>query len=241
MRNLIRALRGEPVQLSRKQEAKMAAVQARADAMIAKAEADGRAAQLEAAQFMAGQANASVGSPGARPPVAPIDPSQPLPPVRDPFKQAFEGFRDAVGETFDDRHGIIDPGPGADLNRPPPELEDQAERDRVAAEERAAREQARAPYRADAAPAGRVHALRRHRRDAARGGGHAAEGHGSVRRARARLRRLPRARPLRPELQQRAPACSRRTASGSRACSTSAAATTRTARTGPRTSTACCC
>ena len=48
MRNLIRALRGKPVQLSPKQEAKMAAAQARADAMIAKAEADGRAAQLEA-------------------------------------------------------------------------------------------------------------------------------------------------------------------------------------------------
>ena len=152
MRNLIRALRGKPVQLSPKQEAKMAAAQARADAMIAKAEADGRAAQLEAAQFMAGQANASVGSPGAGPPIAPTDPSQPLPPVRDIFKQAFEGFRDSVGEMFDDRRGILDPGPGADLNRPPPELEDDAERDRVAADERAARDAARAPYRA-AAPA----------------------------------------------------------------------------------------
>ena len=104
---------------------------------------------------MAGQANASVGSPGAAPPVAPIDPSQPLPPVRDLFKQAFEGFRDSVGETFDDRRGIIDPGPGADLNRPPPELEDDAERARVAAGERAARDAARAPYRAAAPPAGR--------------------------------------------------------------------------------------
>ena len=131
----------------------MAAAQARADAMIAKAEADGRAAQLEAAQFMAGQANASVGSPGARPPVAPIDPSQPLPPVRDLFKQAFEGFRDSVGETFDDRRGIIDPGPGADLNRPPPELED--ERSATASRPRSGRRatQARAPYRAAAPPA----------------------------------------------------------------------------------------
>jgi hypothetical protein len=153
MRNLIRALRGKPVQLSPKQEAKMAAAQARADAMIAKAEADGRAAQLEAAQFMAGQANASVGSPGTAPPPAPIDPSQPLPPVRDIFKQAFEGFRDSIGETFDDRRGIIDPGPGADLNRPPPELEDPQERAQVAAAERAAREQARGPYRAAAPPA----------------------------------------------------------------------------------------
>lgn len=154
MRNLIRALRGKPVQLSPKQEAKMAARQAKADAMIAKAEADGRAAQLAAAQFMAGNANASVGSPGgAAPPAVPIDPSQPLPPVRDMFKQAFEGFRDSIGETFDDRRSIIDPGPGADLNRPPPELEDPSERDRVAAEERAARDQARAPYRTAAPPA----------------------------------------------------------------------------------------
>ena len=152
MRNLIRALRGKPVQLSPKQEAKMAAAQARADAMIAKAEADGRAAQLEAAQFMAGQANASVGSPGAARRSLRSTRRSPCPPCGDLFKQAFEGFRDSVGEMFDDRRGIIDPGPGADLNRPPPELEDDAERDRVAAAERAARDQARAPYRA-AAPA----------------------------------------------------------------------------------------
>jgi hypothetical protein len=152
MRNLIRALRGRPVQLSPKQEAKMAAQRARADAMIAKADADGRAAQLAGAQFMAGGASASVGGPAARP-AAPIDPSQPLPPVRDMFKQAFEGFRDGVGEMFDDRAGIIDPGPGADMNRPPPELEDPAERTRVAAEERSMRERVRASYRAAPAPA----------------------------------------------------------------------------------------
>ena len=152
MRNLIRALRGRPVQLSPKQEAKMAAQRARADAMIAKADADGRAAQLAGAQFMAGGASASVGGPAARP-AAPIDPSQPLPPVRDMFKQAFEGFRDSVGEMFDDRAGIIDPGPGADMNRPPPELEDPAERTRVAAEERSMRERVRASYRAAPAPA----------------------------------------------------------------------------------------
>ena len=153
MRNLIRALRGKPVQLSPKQEAKMAAAQARADAMIAKAEADGRAAQLEAAQFMAGQANASVGEPG-RGSAGRCRSTRRSRCRRygDLFKQAFEGFRDSVGEMFDDRRGIIDPGPGADLNRPPPELEDAAERARVAAEERAARDAARAPYRA-AAPA----------------------------------------------------------------------------------------
>jgi hypothetical protein len=153
MRNLIRMLRGKPVQLSPKQEAKMAAVQARADAMIAKQEAAGRAAQLEAARFMASQASTSVGGSAATPPAAPIDPAQPLPPVRDMFKQALEGFRDSVGEMFDDRAGIIDPGPGADLNRPPPELEDPGERATVAAAERAAREHARAPYRAAAPPA----------------------------------------------------------------------------------------
>ena len=35
MRNLIRALRGKPVELSEKQQAKMAKMQARADALIA--------------------------------------------------------------------------------------------------------------------------------------------------------------------------------------------------------------
>ena len=73
--------------------------------------------------------------------------------MRDLFKQAFEGFRDSVGETFDDRAGIIDPGPGADMNRPPPEVEDPAERAGVAAAERAARDQARAAYLAAAPPA----------------------------------------------------------------------------------------
>ena len=138
MRNLIRMLRGQPVQLSPKQEAKMAKAQARADAMIAEAEAKGRAAQLEAAPYTPG----GVG----------FDPNRP-PPIGDMLKQAFQGFQDSVGEMFDDREGIIDRDPGANMNKPPPELEDPAERDRVAATERAARDLARAPYLAAAPPA----------------------------------------------------------------------------------------
>ena len=149
MRNLIRALRGKPVELSEKQQAKMAKMQARADAMIAEQNAKGRAAVEEAAAFQATQ-GVSVGGPA---PAAPsFDPSQPLPPVRELFKQAVESARDSFGEMFDDRGGIIDPGPGADMNRPPPELEDAAQREQWAADERAAREEARAPYRAAAPP-----------------------------------------------------------------------------------------
>ena len=92
MRNLIRMLRGQPVQLSPKQEAKMAKAQARADVMIAEAEAKGRAAQLEAAPYTPG----GVG----------FDPNRP-PPIGDMLKQAFQGFQDSVGEMFDDREGII--------------------------------------------------------------------------------------------------------------------------------------
>ena len=87
MRNLIRALRGKPVELSEKQQAKMAKMQARADAMIAEQNAKGRAAMEEAAAFQATQ-GVSVGGPA---PAAPsFDPSQPLPPVRELFKQAVE-------------------------------------------------------------------------------------------------------------------------------------------------------
>ncbi len=139
MRNLIRALRGKPVELSPQQEAKMAKAQAKADAMIAEREEAGRQAQEEAARFM--------GSPPQS-----VDPSQPLPPVRDMFKQAFERARDSFGEMFDDRAGIIGRPEGADMNRPPPEVEDPAERERIAAEERAARRQARAPYLAPTPP-----------------------------------------------------------------------------------------
>ena len=61
--------------------------------------------------------------------------------------------KDSFGEMFDDRAGIIDPGPGADMNKPPPELEDPAEREQWAASEREARDEARAPYLAPTPPA----------------------------------------------------------------------------------------
>ena len=103
-----------------------------------------------------------------------FDPSQPLPPVREMFKQALERAKDSFGEMFDDRAGIIDPGPGANLNKPPPELEDPAEREQWAASEREARERgAGALPRADPAR-GRAHALRHHRAHAVRGGDRAA-------------------------------------------------------------------
>ena len=53
---------------------------------------------------------------------------------------------------FDDRRDVLDPG-DANLNKPPPELEDPAQREQWAADERAAREEARAPYLADTKPA----------------------------------------------------------------------------------------
>jgi hypothetical protein len=150
MRNLIRALRGKPVELSEKQQAKMAKMQARADAMIAEQDAKGRAAMEEAARFQPSQAGgASVGGPApAAPALDPMNPGS----VKDMFKAAFESARDSVGDMFDDRSGIIDPGPGANFNRPPPELEDDAERAQWAAAEREARDEARAPYRAAAPP-----------------------------------------------------------------------------------------
>ena len=107
----------------------------------------------DAAAFMATQGGgASVGGPTqAQPPS--FDPGQPLPPVREIFKQALDTAKDSFGEMFDNRAGIIDPGPGADLNKPPPELEDPAEREQRAAAERAARDEARAPYLAATRPA----------------------------------------------------------------------------------------
>ena len=59
MRNLIRALRGKPVELSEQQQAKMAEAQARADAIIAEREAAGREAMFN-----------------------PLDPMQMLPQIR---------------------------------------------------------------------------------------------------------------------------------------------------------------
>lgn len=134
MRNLIRALRGKPVELSPKQQEKLASAQARADAQIAAAEAAGRKAQDGYAAFRVER-----GLPD--PPPAPTS-------LRDIVEQA----RTELGGVFDDRRDVLDPGPGADLNRPPAELEDARERAATAAAERAQRDAARAPYRAPQAP-----------------------------------------------------------------------------------------
>jgi hypothetical protein len=122
MRNIVRRLQGKPVELSPKQEEKMRKAYERAG----------------------------------------LDPDAPQPSVRDAWKQSLnlmkdgvahsvEQVQEAVGETFDDRRGVLDPG-AVDLNKPPAELEDPAERERIAATERAARDAARAPYRAADAP-----------------------------------------------------------------------------------------
>lgn len=135
MRNLIRALRGKPVELSPKQQEMLATAQARADVQIAAAEAAGRKAQADYAAFRAEQ-----GLPD--PPPAPTS-------LRDVIEQA----KTDLGGTFDDRRDVLDPGPGADLNRPPAELEDERERAAAAAAERAHRDAARAPYLAPRPPA----------------------------------------------------------------------------------------
>ena len=115
------------------------------------------------------------------------------------LKRSFEGFKDAVGETFDDRRDVLDPG-DANLNRPPAEVEDEAERDADRAAERAERDRPRA-VQGPAPPAiaftrfattGREQ-LERRRRGAALDRPRRPPG--------ARLRRLPRARPLRPQAQ----------------------------------------
>jgi hypothetical protein len=122
MRNIIRRLQGKPVELSPKQEEKMRKAYERAG----------------------------------------MDPDAPPPSVRDAWKQSLNLMKDGVaqsveqvqqsiGESFDDRRDVLDPG-AVDLNRPPAELEDAAERERVAAEQRAARDSARAPYRAAGVP-----------------------------------------------------------------------------------------
>jgi hypothetical protein len=84
-----------------------------------------------------------------------LDPNQPPPSVRDAWKQSLnlakdgvaqgiEQAREQIGESFDDRRAVLDPS-AVDLNRPPAELE--TGREQHAAQERAARDAARAPYR----------------------------------------------------------------------------------------------
>src|SRR3954462_11236321 len=120
MRNIVRRLQGKPVVLSPKQEEKMRRAYERAG----------------------------------------IDPDAPPPSIRDAWKQSLdvaregvtqsvEMARESIGEMFDDRRDVLDPG-AVDLNRPPAELE--TGREERAAQERAARDAARAPYRAGDAP-----------------------------------------------------------------------------------------
>src|SRR3954449_6731012 len=120
MRNIIRRLQGKPVVLSPKQEEKMRTMYERAG----------------------------------------MDPDAPPPSIRDAWKQSLdvarEGVaqsvelaRESIGEMFDDRRDVLDPG-AVDFNRPPAELE--TGREEHAAQERAARDAARAPYRAGDAP-----------------------------------------------------------------------------------------
>ena len=108
--------------------------------------AKGVAAQDEYARWQASQGGggASVGGQQATAPPS-FDPNQPLPPVRDLLKQSLGYAKDSVGEMFDDRRDVLDLG-DANLNKPPPELEDPAQREQWAADERAAREEARASY-----------------------------------------------------------------------------------------------
>jgi len=149
VRNLIRRLTGKPVELSPKQEERMAKMRARADAQIAKGESEARAGMAEAARVTA--AATSVSGATAPPPMPTEIPTS-LPSVREMVSGAIEDFREVFGEMSDDRSGVIDPGPGADFHRPPKELEDPSERERLAAAERADRNAARAPYRAPEAP-----------------------------------------------------------------------------------------
>src|SRR4029079_3268654 len=120
MRNIIRRLQGKPVELSPKQEEKMRKAYERAG----------------------------------------LDPNAPPPSVRDAWKQSLdlmeggvahslEQVQQTIGESFDDRRDVLDPG-AADLNRPPAELE--TGREEHAAQERAARDAARAPYRRAGTP-----------------------------------------------------------------------------------------
>ncbi len=134
-------------------DARMAKMQERADRIIAEQNAKGVAAQEEYARWQASQGGggASVGGQQATAPPS-FDPNQPLPPIRDLLKQSLEYAKDSVGELFDDRRDVLDPG-DANLNKPPPELEDPAQREQWAADERAAREEARAPYLAATKPA----------------------------------------------------------------------------------------
>jgi len=146
MRNVIRRLMGRPVQLSPKQEEKMARAYARADRMVAEREAEAAKARAEYEAFVTSQGLPVQPRPDVA--AAPVN----LREIGAVLKRSFEGFKDAVGETFDDRRDVLDPG-DANLNRPPAEVDDEAERTRISAAERAERDRARAPFEAPAPPA----------------------------------------------------------------------------------------
>ena len=176
----------------------MAKAQTKADAIIAEHEAAGRKAMEDAAAFMATQGGARA-SAGRRGPAAELRP-QPAAPADTRGLQA--GVRPREGLVRRDvRRPRRDhrPRPGANMNKPPPELEDAAEREQWAASERTARDDARAPYLARDPARHRAHPLRHHRPHAVRGGHRAA----APLRPRASVRRLPRARPLPAQPQQR--------------------------------------
>src|SRR5215207_10827233 len=145
MRNVIRRLMGKPVQLSPKQEEKMARAYARADRMAAEREAEARKARAEYEAFMTSQ-----GLPVQPEPEVAAAPAN-LREIGAVLKQSFEGVKDAVGETFDDRRDVLDPG-DAQLNRPIAEVEDSARRAEIMTAERAARDRARVPFLAPAVP-----------------------------------------------------------------------------------------
>src|ERR1700742_4638538 len=98
MRNVIRRLMGKPVQLSPKQEEKMA----RAERQIAEREAQAHKARAEYEAFMTSQGLAV--QPAPDPAAAPAN----LRDIGVVLKQSFEGFKDAVGEAFDDRRDVLD-------------------------------------------------------------------------------------------------------------------------------------
>ncbi len=144
MINVIRRLMGKEVKLSPKQEEKMARMYARAAEHAAEREAAGRKAQEEYAAFA--KAN-GLAAPPAPTVAAPTNPRE----IGAVLKQSMEGFKDAIGEMFDDRRDVIDAG-DANFNRPVPEVEDPAQRAGIYRAERAARDAARAPFRAPRVP-----------------------------------------------------------------------------------------
>ena len=123
----------------------MARAYARAERRRREREAEAAKARAEYEAFMASQGLAVQPAPQVT--AAPAN----LREIGAVLKQSFEGFKDAVGETFDDRRDVLDPG-DAELNRPVPRSRTRRSGRRSAAAERAERDRARAPFRAPEAP-----------------------------------------------------------------------------------------